>query len=337
VGVLVGVCWEGGTGWDGGWGGKRREREMEAYIEKELLRLALIVLLLEIDVADGVDDEDLAVLGDDALLGAGDAGWRIDRRRRLCLRRLGLLLGLLIFRVLLLHPALAPIHRLHGLCIAISRGRRVIARSPSRRTIQAGNDEVVAPRRMARELDVAADELLLPLPAHVQRDVVARAADEDEQAQQHRAEPRPEARIVIARALPLREAVREEVVVPRPAGALEHLLDELDARPAVAGGLVRRLDLGLARALGDVDAGLVALGGLARGFGRDEAALHLVRVHGAGFLLQGRLQVVLVRVARDAEEVVEGDIGALGGFDLVAQTEDLVVWGGGGGGGRLLV
>jgi hypothetical protein len=36
-------------------------------------------------------------------------------------------------------------------------------------------------------------------------------------------------------------------------------------------------------------------------------------------------EILLVRVARDAEEVVEGDIGAFGGFDLVAQTEDFVI------------
>jgi hypothetical protein len=48
-------------------------------------------------------------------------------------------------------------------------------------------------------------------------------------------------------------------------------------------------------------------------------------VHQLGFLAVGLVDVVLVGIARDAHEVVEGDALALGGLDLGAQAEDLLV------------
>jgi hypothetical protein len=42
--------------------------------------------------------------------------------------------------------------------------------------------EVLAPSGMPRKLDVALNELALPLPAHVERNVVSRATSEEEHA-----------------------------------------------------------------------------------------------------------------------------------------------------------
>lgn len=289
-------------------------RRRGRYVEEELLHLAILVGLLQVHVAHGVDDQDLAVLGHDALAGArcaGGGGPGLGRSGAL-----GLLVRSVLLLALLLHAAHLPVQGLGRGGIHVLVGRR--------RAVQAGDAQIVAPGGVARELDVAADKVLLALPAHVERQPVAAASDEDEEAGQHGPEPRAEPGVVVAGALPLGEAIVQEVVVALPAGAAQDVGHDSEARKAVAGGLRRGLDLGRGRALAAVRAGLAGAG-----LAGDERLLDLVGMQRAGALLVGLVDVVLVRGGRDAEEVVEGDSQALGGLDLIAETEDFLICGGG--------
>jgi hypothetical protein len=74
---------------------------------------------------------------------------------------------------------------------------------------------------------------------------VTRAADEDEQAQEDGAEARAETRVVVSRALPDGEAVREEMVVARALRALEEFLNETQACEAVGGCFGSGVDFGV--------------------------------------------------------------------------------------------
>lgn len=155
-----------------------------------------------------------------------------------------------------------------------------------------------------------------------------RAAGEQEDAHDHGAEAGPVARVVVLGALPLGEAVAQEVVVALAAGAAEDVGHDGQAGLAVRGALDGGLDLGLGGLLGDFHAalGLLGLGLGGGGALGGEGLLDLVRVQGAGFLAVGLVDLVLGGGGLDADVVVEGDVGALVGRDLVAKAEDFAVW-----------
>lgn len=245
------------------------------HVKKELLHIAVGIFLLQIHVAKGIHDQNLAVLGHDPLLraaGAGSLSLRHGRRASASLlggtgSAAGLasaLLGGLLTRSLLLHPTLLAVHRHRGLVI-VGGGRRRRGRC-GRRGIDAGDPQVAAPGGLARERDVAANELALPLPAHVQGEVVEAAAAHKKHTDEHGAQPRPVPAVVVLGALPHGEAVGDEVVVARAARAPQDVRDDGEAGLAVASGLDGGLDLGLRRRLRYGDAGflaaLVLLGGL---------------------------------------------------------------------------
>lgn len=293
-------------------GGKGEEKG--TYVEEEFLRFAILVGLFEVDVSDRVDDEDLAVLCDHTLAGTGGAIGR--RRSGGCPRgldALGLLLGFILLGVLLLHASLAPIHGLHGIGILAYRRRRR-SRRPCGRGIQAGDVEVVAPRGAAGILDVPVDEGLLLLPVHAEEEQMPAAADRNEESQQHGEETRSEAGVVVAGALPLGEAVAQEVIVPLSARSAQDVGHDAEARESIAGSFGGGLDLCLGRALGDMDARLLALGLLlpfARRLVGDELVLDLVGVDKAGSLLIALIDLILAGRGGDAQEVVEGYPGPL--------------------------
>ena len=67
-------------------------------------------------------------------------------------------------------------------------------------------------------------------------------------------------------------------------------------------------------------------GGLAPDGGLAEGALDFVGVHGARFELEGGGELGLRGFWGDAEEGVEGYVGAFGGGDFGVEAEDLLVW-----------
>jgi hypothetical protein len=154
---------------------------------------------------------------------------------------------------------------------------------------------------------------------------VARTADKNEKPGEYRAQSRSETRIVVPRALPLREPVSQEVIVTFSPGAFQNRIDEAESGEAVGGSFERSFDFGLAGTFGYVDGWLGArgsLGGRARG---DELLLCFVGVKGPRALLVGFGELFLVAVGRAAEEVVEGYFRAFVLGDFVAEAEDLLV------------
>lgn len=117
------------------------------------------------------------------------------------------------------------------------------------------------------------------------------------------------------------------MVISLTAGALEDFGDDSEALVGDGGIFDEGVDLALGGGLGDLLALLfvledaLGLEGLAR----------LVRVLLARLLADGLVQLVLRGRGLDAEQIVEGDVGAIVGDDFVAEAEDLVVWMGGGG------
>lgn len=130
------------------------------------------------------------------------------------------------------------------------------------------------------------------------------AAEDEEQPNQHGAQARPEPRVVVSGALPLGEAVLEEMVVALAAGPAEDVGDGVEAGGTFVGFLDGGGDFALRGALVDVDAGLGGFGpGLVRGAVGDEAALDLVRVQLTRSLAVGLVEFVLVGAGLDTEEI----------------------------------
>jgi hypothetical protein len=115
------------------------------------------------------------------------------------------------------------------------------------------------------------------------------------------------------------------MIVSLALGALEDVRNH--RQPLVAGGdlLEVRIDLLLGGALADLDAGGLALLLVLLLEVGDELLAGLVRMKLCRLLAVGLVQLVLRCAGLDAEKVVEGDIVALGGGNLVADAEDLVV------------
>ncbi|KUI62078.1 hypothetical protein VP1G_11327 [Cytospora mali] len=264
------------------------------FLEKrrptELLHVTLLVLLLKVHITKGVDNQNLSILRNDALLralrttssrrrrrGARSRGSGSSAGGSLAGRALGAVLGRLLLGLALLHaPHLAV--RGHGpLLLGLRRRRR-------RCRVHGGRDgrdsQVVAPGGVARELDVALDELALALPAHVQGEVVGAAAEGEEDAEHDGAQARAVALVEVVGALPDGEAVGHEVVVAGAAGPLEDVGDDGQAR-----------------------------------------------LPGPRLLAVGLVDVILAGGWGDAQEVVEGHVGTLVGGELVAEAEDFAIWG----------
>lgn len=287
----------------------------DTYVKEELAHVPLVVLLLEVDVAEGVDDEDLAVLGDDSLLGARGArarrclhghGRRAPAPAGLLLadasraggaaRALPFLAGVLA-RLLLLHPALLAVQGDGGLLLLlllfVGGGLRLRWRGLRRGrsgggVVESRDGEVVAPGGVPRELDVALDELALAPPAHVQGDVVEAAAADEQAADEDGAEAGAVPAVVVLGALPGGEAVPEEVVVADAPRAAEDVGDDSEAGLALAGLLDGGLELGGLDALAlGLDAAL-----LFGAVGHDLLA-HLVRVQRARLALVRLVDLVL--------------------------------------------
>lgn len=152
--------------------------------------------------------------------------------------------------------------------------------------------------------------------------------NENEQADQHRAESRSEARIVVPGTLPLGEAIAQEMIVAFSAGSSQDVGHYTEARKSITGSFGCSLDLCLRRALRDMDSWLLALRlGLVLACGSigDELLLDLVGVKKTGPLAVGLVDFVLGRGGSDAYEIVEGNVESLRGFDFVSQTEDFLI------------
>lgn len=147
-----------------------------SYIEQQFNHLPFLRLLLDINIADRVHNQDLAILGYNPLLRADGAGSQLCVHRRAdallldALDRLwvlALLAHLTLLEALLLAVPLLGLLLLAGSAWSVVTGR---ARADGRAidTRDARNAaEVVAPGQLARVLDVALDKLPVPLEAEV--------------------------------------------------------------------------------------------------------------------------------------------------------------------------
>lgn len=187
-----------------------------------------------------------------------------------------------------------------------------------------------------------------------------RAAEDQEQTQQHGAQTRAEPIVVVTSSLPERETVLQEVIVALATGPLEDVGNEVQARGAGIGFLDGGVDFALRGTLVHVHA-LVGLGlGLILGVIGDEGAADLVRVQVLGLFAVGLDDLLLVGIGANLEEVcgsadglgwfsirwpsyaaggtqcdchcsrglrtVKSHIGTFGCSQLIAEAEDLVVW-----------
>lgn len=133
--------------------------------------------------------------------------------------------------------------------------------------------------------------------------------------------------VVVVGALPRREAIGHKVVVASTPGAFQDVGDDGQAGLSVRSLLDGGLDLGLRGGLGDVDTGLLVLLVLF-GLGTlgGELLLYLVGVEGTRLLAVGLVDIILGGRGGDAQNIVEGNVGAFEGGDLVTDTEDLAIW-----------
>lgn len=326
------------------------------YIKKELLNLTLLIDLLEIDVAERVDNEDLAVLGHHALLSTGRA------RRRLCRgggraaaagsARIGAgtetatngtaaadaLTGRIALGITLLHTALLAVH-CHVVLLRLVFGRTRVGSSSTTTTqgrigtninAEVDTTQLAAPGGVARVPNVAFDKLALALPAHVQGNVVRSAADKDKEAEQDGAEARPVTVVVVFGALPDGEAVGEKMVVAVAFGSAQDVGHNAEAGLHLRGALHGSTNLASRRALGDIDTGLLVaavalLLGCLGAVGRD-LLLDLVRMELPCLLAVRFVDIVEGGRGRDANKVVKGNIGPEGGGELVTNAKNLTVW-----------
>lgn len=257
--------------------------------------VALLILFLKIDITQGVDNKDLAILSNNPLaLSRGTLGRIAGLRLALCLAALparGAALFALLLR--LLHASLLPVHGLRRAILV--RSRRGCRR---RRGWHLGSrDARATPCRLTGELDVALHKLGLTLPAHVEDDVVHAATAQQEHTNHDCSEARSVPVVVVIRALPQGEAIPQKVIIAIPLRPLQDVHNQRQARLRLA----RLLDGLVEGALG----GLLRIGALGLAVGL-ELLLDLVRVQGARLGAVGLGDVVDGGGWRDAENVVEG-------------------------------
>lgn len=311
------------------------------------MRLAFLGLLLEVYVANRVDDQDLAVLSDSALLCADGTAGQLGFDRSADALGLGLLseprvvaLSNAIASTLLLlsfHGALLLPVPLHALFVvgSLRAGSRAIG-LPGNAVKTRDARNLVTPCCASGVRDEALDVLAVVAVVHVEGDIVDGTAEEEEQANDDGTEARTEALVVEASASPLGEAIVQEVVVAFPLGSAQDTDDQAQALEAGSGLLGELVDLALRGllVLGDVGGGLrTSLGVRWLGYivSGEPLAAGLVGVQRARELAVGSGDLVVAGTRLDAGEVVESDIGALGGLHLVLQAENLMVFLGPGG------
>lgn len=271
-------------------------------VEQEFLLLALLVLFFQEDVADGVHNKNLAILGNDTLPlpnggGGGLSGCGGARPTRGCPRTFSALLAVLFVH----HPLLTTGHGNGTALVGIRSGSRGSGdRVDARDTT---NTQLVTPSSPTSLTNVPIDELSLALPAQDQGPIVGSTTEDQKQAHQHRSQTGTEARVVVSGALPQREAILQEVIVALAAGATQDIGDEVQTSGAGGSSLDRGIDLALGRAGGDVDT-LLGFGiVLVLGVVGDEGSLDLVRVQGTRLLAVGLCDLFLIGIRADLEEV----------------------------------
>lgn len=298
------------------------------YVEKELLLLAFFSLFLEEDIARRIDNENLAVFSDNALLGTLRArGQRcFDRRRDTRLARLLRDNSLLVLAVLLLHGALlTTVHRGHLLSSFV---RIIPLFSVDRRRggdrVDAGNAldaSVVTPSSPAGMPNIALDKLPATLVGHEQSEVVHATTHDDEHANHHGAKSRAVTLVVVARAPPLGKAVLQEVVVTLTVLTLQNIGNHGQPLVRSRGLLHVSINLPLRCLLDDLLALLLVLQD-ALGL---ETLAGFVGMQLARLLTVGLGQLILRGRGLHAEQIVESDIFAAVQSDFIAQAEYLVV------------
>jgi len=305
------------------------ESEKVTYIKQELLNHPLLSLFLQEDVALRVYNKHLAVLRHNALFPANRTGRRFAFNRSADAGTANLLLGnsflsALLAGLALLHALLAAIHgareliRRSGIAIVLSRS----IWKASCECADTLNTRVIAPGSPASVADVPTDELLAPLPAHDESEVVHAASANDEEAQENRAQTWAETRIVVPCALPLGEPVPEEVIVAFARWALEDLGD--DGQALVSGSGI--FHEGIALLLGRLPVHAHATLVLARSKFGLEVAVCLIRVNELRLLAIGLVELVLGSRGLDAQQIVEGYIVAIVGSDFGLEFEDFMIW-----------
>lgn len=292
--------------------------------------------LLKVDIADAIDDEDLAVLGDGALLcanrTAGDFG--LDGSADsgvLCLLGnsssgrpwlLSSTLAVTLGSTLLLS---VPVH---GLRFFLGGGFR----DGSRCSVNTGDaSDLVTPSNTTSLTDVALDKVTVLHPVHVEGDVVDTTAEEDEETDHDGAEARAESLVVVSSTTPFGETVTEEVVVALALRATKDVGHYAETSKASRGLLAEGIDLLLRRLLIllDMDGRLVSLLCVLdrrRGVvGSDETLTGLVRVQDTSLLLVGSVDGVKVGKVLYTEERVESSITTLMLGNFILETENFVV------------
>jgi hypothetical protein len=323
------VGWGSSSGWS--WLAMIKcEGSSSTYVKEELALHAVLGLLFQKDVTNRVHNEHLAVLSDNALLSSLRSGSNCGLNgsadaSRACGSHSLDLLALLVF---LVHGALLPTVPGHKLFI---RGFLVfflviplfgVDWVDSRNAL---NGSLVTPGGLARVADVALDKLPAAPPAHEEGKVMHASAHDQEHTHENGAEPGTETLVVVAAASPRWEAISQEVVVSLTLRALEHVRN--DGQPLIASSdlLEVCVDFLLGGALAHFHARCLALLLVVLLVLVDELLAGLVGMKLRRLLAVGLVQLVLRRAGLDSEELVEGDIVALGGGNLVADTEDLMV------------
>lgn len=252
------------------------------------MNVSILVLAFEVDIADRVNNKDLAVLSHDPLATPGRASGTLSRSRGRCALRLeGLLPATttaLLLRLLLLHAPLSAVGRLRQAVFFLDRRR-----SRHGLCIDTRDATVSTPGSVPREPDVPSDELGLPLPAHVQREIVDSTTTNQEHTNEDRAKAGAVPVVVVVGTLPQREAVRDEVVVAVAARPTKNVGNQGKARLTVRRLLHSLLDHGSRGGLG----GAILLGGF--GVLGSDLLGDLVGVKRAGLLAVGFVDVVLRR------------------------------------------
>lgn len=283
-----------------------------------------VILSLKVHVAEGVDNEDLAILSNNSLSSTGrttsrSRGSSSGRSLRLGTARLLNGLSTISLGKLLLHTALSSVLG-HGGSFLLVAGGRGSGFGDRSRSIDAGDVETIAPGCLPGKLDVALNKLGLALPAHVEGEVVEATADNDKQADNDRAQAGTVSVVVVIGALPEREAIGEEMVVSVALGATKDVGDEGETGLGLAGLLDSGLDLGIGRRL-CVCAVLLVLLGL-----RSHSLPDLVGVQVAGLLAVRLCDIVQRSRGGHAEDVVE--VGGLVGLvlcDFISNAEDFAI------------
>jgi hypothetical protein len=292
--------------------------------------------LFKVDIANTIDNEDLAVLCNSALLCANRTASKLglDRSadsRVLCLfgkSSSGGLWLLCITLAVTLSSALFLSVPVHGLRFFFGRGLG----DGSRCGVNAGDaSDLVTPSDTAGLTNVALDKVAVLHPVHVEGNVVDTTAEEDKETDHDGTETRTESLVVVTSTTPFRKAVAEEVIVALALRATEDVGDYAETGKASRGFLAESVNLLLRRllVLVDMDGRLVSLlcvlDRRGRVVGSDEALTSLVGMQDTSLLLVGSIDVVNSRKVLYTEEGVEGSIASLVLGNFILETENFVV------------